>query len=89
MDSKRPRAKNFDETESQLLLDLVDNERHILLCKETNKINNDQKQQCWNRITTSFNATSKRNIKRSKDALSGLWKKLKQDAKSNKAQQKV
>lgn len=86
---KKARSLNFHPDETSLLIKFVNEEKHILFNKETNKITNDAKNEAWERVTEKFNAVSQRQIKRTKDSLMGLWRKTKGKARTTKALQKV
>lgn len=87
--AKKLRSVNFDTSETSLLVNLVNKNKKVLFNKETNKINNELKNNTWESITNQFNAINPRQIDRSKDSLVGLWKKTKTQARTSKTNQKV
>ncbi|GFQ87890.1 hypothetical protein TNCT_734521 [Trichonephila clavata] len=49
---------NFSVQEMELLVNLVENYKHILNCKITNAVFNKKKEEAWDSLTTDFNAAS-------------------------------
>lgn len=88
-ETKKSRAQNFTSEEVNVFLSVLEKEKNILLNKETNKVTSSAKTKAWIRITDDFNAINPRKLQRETKALQNLWKKYKQDAKSDKASRKV
>lgn len=86
---KKARCTNFDNEEVAIVLKLINEEKSVLMNKETNKITNALKERAWERIVTKFNASTTRNIFRNKESLVGLWRKTKSEARTGKANMKV
>lgn len=53
---KRLRAPNITEEEKAIILYCISKEKHIVECKKTDKFNNKEKNDAWERITLSFNS---------------------------------
>ncbi|KAJ8717013.1 hypothetical protein PYW08_005412 [Mythimna loreyi] len=61
MDSKsKERGSNFSNNELEILKRLIDDNKHILLCKKTDAISQGLKEKTWNDIHMQFNASSSR-----------------------------
>lgn len=86
---KKARSTNFDNEEVAIVLKLIDEEKSVLMNKETNKITNALKELAWERIVAKFNASTARKIPRTKDSLVGLWRKTKTEARTDKSNRKV
>lgn len=53
---KRLRAPNITEEEKAIILYCISKEKHIVEFKKTDKFNNREKNDAWERITLSFNS---------------------------------
>lgn len=54
----RERGSNFTNSELELLKTLIDDNKHILLCKKTDAVSQAQKEKTWGKIHMEFNANS-------------------------------
>ncbi|XP_050063056.1 myb/SANT-like DNA-binding domain-containing protein 3 [Aphis gossypii] len=69
---KRLRAPNITEEEKAIILYCIFKEKHIDECKKTDKFNNKEKNDAWERITLSFNSNQSVN-KRDTKCLRRFW----------------
>lgn len=87
MASERKRSQNFSQSEINIFLELVDEQRvKVIEDKRTDGKIIKEKQKCWQEIADEFNASSGLN-KRDIMALKYLWKRLKQDTKKKHAEE--
>ncbi|XP_072399128.1 uncharacterized protein [Diabrotica undecimpunctata] len=56
MDKSKKRSTNFTKEEELLLLQEIEKYKDIVECKTTNKVNNKEKEEAWQKILTTFNA---------------------------------
>ncbi|KAL5238872.1 hypothetical protein ACI65C_006282 [Semiaphis heraclei] len=69
---KRLRAPNITEEEKAIILYCISKEKHMVECKKTDKFNNREKNDAWERITLSFNSNQSVN-KRDTKCLRRFW----------------
>ncbi|CAG9836276.1 unnamed protein product [Diabrotica balteata] len=56
MDKSKKRSTNFSKEEELGLLQEIEKYKDIVECKTTNKVNNKEKEEAWQKILTNFNA---------------------------------
>lgn len=78
---KTPRSINFNPQESDLILQLVDEDTDIINCKKTGQYTKKEKTKVWDKITDDFNEGSR--TKRTSKELSTKYKNLKQTFKKD------
>lgn len=86
--SQRERCKNFLEEEKEILLNLVENHKHIIENKKTDAVWANQKRDTWEKIAIKFNSISKTG-ERNGTQLKLLYEGMKKKARQNIAADKV
>ncbi|XP_072397504.1 uncharacterized protein [Diabrotica undecimpunctata] len=82
MDKKRI---NYTPDEKNLLVHLVQVNKHIIENKTTNAVSNREKDEAWNHITMQFNEKL-RNVHRDESSLRKQWSNIKQDLRKKAAE---
>ncbi|VEN42525.1 unnamed protein product [Callosobruchus maculatus] len=76
---KRIRGRNFTDEEELLLIRMVSQFKKIVECKMNDKVNNQDKNEAWRKITQYFNANN--SCKRTTEQLRMKYENLKKKAK--------
>ncbi|RVE45124.1 hypothetical protein evm_010233 [Chilo suppressalis] len=84
MTTKRERGINFKRDESDTLIQLVNENKHVLENKKSDAVTWAEKEQCWQRIETKFNSLSSVRF-RSAKALKIKYDGLKRDTRKKSA----
>ncbi|KAJ8737705.1 hypothetical protein PYW08_000300 [Mythimna loreyi] len=91
MDSKsKERGSNFSNNELEILKRLIDDNKHILLCKKTDAISQGLKEKTWNDIHMQFNASSSRHrsVKQLKYKFDNMKKSARKEASKERQERR-
>ncbi|KAF0714698.1 myb/SANT-like DNA-binding domain-containing protein 3 [Aphis craccivora] len=87
-DTKRPRGKNFLESEKEMLIDLIVPHKSIIENIKTDNATNKSKDSIWEQITIDYNTHQQSGI-RSISQLKNVYDNLKRVTRKEKSDQKV
>lgn len=82
--NQRSRSKNFDQSEKEVLIDLVEKHKNVINAKLTNSVTACKKLKVWDNIKTEVNAVGLCN--RSTKDIRNKWSNIHQKAKKEKAE---